>query len=753
MGISDLPANDATQPATSGRRLLLLATFTVAIFVSAALLFMVQPMFTKMVLPRLGGAPSVWSVAIVFFQGALLAGYAYAHWLTRYAPGRASVVIHVVVTIGAVFALPLSIAAGWARPPESGEALWLMGLFTASIGLPFFALAANSPLLQAWFARTDHPAANDPYFLYGASNIGSFLALVSYPSVIEPFVGLKDQANLWSLGFGLLIALLAACGALLWRSPDKTAQRAAADAADPPPTWRDAAFWVALAAVPSGLLVAVTAHISTDVAAVPLLWVLPLALYLLTFVIVFARRPIIPHRLVVAVQPLFIIGLVAVLIFDPLKTIIGLVAVHLAVFFVNALMCHGELARTRPPPQHLTAFYLWMATGGVVGGIGAGLIAPYIFNWVAEYPILLALAALCRPGLALPSDRRWRFLLFGGLAAAALVLIVTSLYPIVLGETLFNWTVAVLLVASALFWRAPLPFAAMVAFILLANHNIVEQAGAMSVRSFFGVTKVSETPDGQFRLLQHGTTLHGGQRIREFNGDAPADPPELLMYYWDGSAISQAFDAVRARVAGPIRYAVVGLGAGSLACRAEPGDTVHFYEIDPAMISIARDPYLFSFLWLCRPVATITLGDARLTLADAPDGTYDLIVVDAFSSDAIPIHLLTREAMAMYKAKLRPHGMLVMHISNRHLELASVVAGIAAANGMITYIDDSADIDEAANPYKYSGTVAAVARSEEDFGTLALARDWQLKTPDPAQWVWTDDYSNIVGAVIRKLNE
>jgi hypothetical protein len=751
MGISDLPANDAMQRTTSGRYLLLLATFTAAIFVSAALLFMVQPMFTKMVLPRLGGAPSVWSVAIVFFQGALLAGYAYAHWLTRYAPGRASVVIHLVVMIAAVFALPLSIAAGWARPPESGETLWLMSLFAASIGLPFFALAANSPLLQAWFARTDHPAAKDPYFLYAASNIGSFLALVSYPSVIEPFVGLKDQASFWSLGFGLLIALLVACGVLLWRSPDQTAQVAAEGAALP--TWRDAAFWVALAAVPSGLLVAVTAHISTDVAAVPLLWVLPLALYLLTFVIVFARRPIIPHWLVVAVQPVFIIGLVAVLIFDPLKTILGLVGVHLVVFFVNALMCHGELARTRPAPQYLTGFYLWMATGGVVGGIAAGLIAPHIFDWVAEYPILLALAVLCRPGLALPRERPWRYLLFGGLAALALVLMVSALYPVVLGETLFNWTVGILLVVSALFWRAPLPFAAMVAFILLANHNIVEQAGAMSVRSFFGVTKVSETPDGQFRLLQHGTTLHGGQRIREFNGDVPAEPPELLMYYWDGSAISQAFDAVRARVNGPIRFAVIGLGAGSLACRAEPGDTVHFYEIDPAMIRIARDPYLFSFLWLCRPVATITLGDARLTLAEAPDGAYDLIVVDAFSSDAIPIHLLTREAMAMYKAKLRPHGMVVMHISNRHLELASVVAGIAAANGLITRIDDSADIDEAANPYKYSGTVAAIARSEEDFGLLAQSRDWELETPDPAQWVWTDDYSNIVGAVIRKLNE
>jgi hypothetical protein len=658
-----------------------------------------------------------------------------------------------VVTIAAVFALPLSIAAGWARPPESGETLWLMGLFAASIGLPFFALAANSPLLQAWFARTDHPAAKDPYFLYAASNIGSFLALVSYPSVIEPFVGLRDQASFWSLGFGLLIALLVACGVLLWRSPDQTVQATAEGTADAPPTWRDAAFWVALAAVPAGLLVAVTVHISTDVGAVPLLWVLPLALYLLTFVIVFARRPLIPHWLVVAVQPVFILGLVAVLIFDPLKTIVGLIAVHLVVFFVNALMCHGELARTRPAPRYLTGFYLWMATGGVVGGIGAGLIAPHVFDWVAEYPILLALAVLCRPGLALPRARPWRYLLYGGLATAALVLIITALYPVVLAETVFNWTVGTLLVASALFWRAPLPFAAMVAFILLANHNIVEQAGSMSVRSFFGVTKVTETPDGQFRLLQHGTTLHGGQRIREFNGDAPADPPELLMYYWDGSAISQTFDAVRARVNGPIRFAVIGLGAGSLACRAEPGDTVHFYEIDPAMIRIARDPYLFSFLWLCRPVPTITLGDARLTLAEAPDGAYDLIVVDAFSSDAIPIHLLTREAMAMYKAKLTPHGMVVMHISNRHLELASVVAGIATANGLITYIDDSADIDEAANPYKYSGTVAAIARSEEDFGLLAHSRDWELKTADPAQWVWTDDYSNIVGAVIRKLNE
>src|SRR5262244_3430823 len=750
MGIADQPASEPTQGATS-RRAMLLATFTAAITLSAALLFMVQPMFTKMVLPRFGGAPSVWSVAIVYFQTALLAGYAYAHVLTRYAGPRASVVIHLAVMIAAALALPLSIPTGWDRPPEAAQALWLMGLFTASIGLPFFALAANSPLLQAWFARTDHPAAKDPYFLYAASNVGSFLALVSYPIVIEPFVRLGDQAWWWSIGFCFLIALLAGCGALRWRAPDEDARAGAADA---PPTWKDAGFWVARAAVPAGLLVAVTAHISTDVAAVPLLWVLPLALYLLTFVIVFARQPIIPHWLVVAVQPLFIIALVAVIIFDPVKTIVGILAVHLAVFFVNALMCHGELARTRPAPRYLTAFYLWISAGGMIGGIGAGLIAPYVFNWVAEYPILIALAVLCRPGLALPGQRLQRYFLFGGLAAAVLVLIVCALYPVVLSETAFNWTVAILLAASALFWRAPLPFAATIAFILLAYHSIVEQSGTTSVRSFFGVAKITETADGQFRPLQHGTTLHGGQRIRQADGrPAAIDPPELLLYYWDGSAISETFAAVRAHLDRPIRFAVIGLGAGSLACRAAPDDTVHYYEIDTAVIRIARDPYLFSFLWVCRPDVPIILGDARLTLAEAPDGAYDLIIVDAFSSDAIPIHLLTREAMAIYLKKLSPHGMVVMHVSNRHLELASVVAGIAAANGLITRVSDSSDLDEAANPYKFVATVAAVARSEEDFGALAQARDWVLKAPDPGQWVWTDDYCNIVGAVLRKLNE
>jgi SAM-dependent methyltransferase len=316
-------------------------------------------------------------------------------------------------------------------------------------------------------------------------------------------------------------------------------------------------------------------------------------------------------------------------------------------------------------------------------------------------------------------------------------------------ETNFHRIVFGLLLACVLFWRVPLAFAATVAFVLIGAHVAFEQSGSQSVRSFFGIFKVVESSDGRFRVLQHGTTMHGAQRIRDEQGQPVTGRPEPLLYYFDGSAIAQAFDAARARAApGPVSYAVVGLGAGTLACFARPQDSVTYYEIDPAAIRIARDPALFNFVSECRPDVPVVLGDARLTLEEAPDASYDLIVVDAFSSDAIPIHLLTREAMAVYLKKLKPNGMVVLHVSNRHLELASVVAGIAAANGAITRVSDGADPGE---PYKYGGTVAAVARRDDDFGQLAELPEWVLRAPDPKQWVWTDDYSDIIGAVLRQL--
>jgi hypothetical protein len=735
----------------------LLVVFTASIFLSAALLFAVQPMFTKMVLPRLGGAPAVWSVAMVFFQAALLAGYCYAHLLTKYAPGRRSVMIHVGLMVVACFWLPLSIASGWNRPENTNEAFWLLGLFAVSIGPPFFALAANAPLLQAWFARTDHPSANDPYFLYAASNIGSFLALLSYPILIEPFITLSTQTWLWAAGFIILILLIAACGYLLWHSPDQaptavpaTATKGSAAAEAAPPAWSDIARWVFLAAVPSGLLVAVTAHISTDVAAVPLLWVIPLALYLLTFVVVFSRQPVIPHWLVVEVQPVFVLALVATIVYEPIRQIVGVMAVHLVVFFVLTLMCHGELASRRPPARYLTSFYMWMSFGGMIGGIASALAAPHVFNWIAEYPILITLAVLCRPGLEWPK-KPWQYLLmFGSVIVAVIGLFLFRQFEQEIDLQTYYALLGGLLILTVLFWRFPVPFAAIVAFVLMAHHYVQEGGSTLTWRSFFGVLKVNETGNGQFRTLSHGTTLHGGQRIRDKQGKPVTGRPQPTMYYYDGSAIAQGMDAARAVKGGPISYAVIGLGTGSLICRSQDGDRAAYYEIDHLMVTLARDTGLFTFLKECGQDVPIIMGDARLTLADAKDGSYDLIVVDAFTSDAIPIHLLTKEAMAIYKRKLSPNGIVLIHISNRHLELGSVVTGIAAANDMVTRISESGDVVEDDTDYKFLGTVTISARKDEDFGPLAKSQYWELQKPNPRQQVWSDDYSNIVGALIRQ---
>ncbi len=433
--------------------------------------------------------------------------------------------------------------------------------------------------------------------------------------------------------------------------------------------------------MPSGLLIAVTAHISTDVAAVPLLWVLPLALYLLTFVIVFQTRPLIPHRLVVDIQPIFVLAMAVVLIIAPIASTIGLIALHLIVFFVCTLMCHGELARRRPAPRHLTAYYMWISAGGTIGGIAAGLIAPHVFTWVAEYPLLIVLAVLCRPGLALPAIGTGQYPLFVALGATALFLISITAFDLNVDFTFFNVLVGALLGLTVRFWRAPLPFAAIIAFLFVSSHYFNAVVSPYSVRNFFGVLNVTDTSDGRFHVLWHGTTGQGTQRVRDDEGNPVSGRPEMIAEFFAGAGIAQTFDALHARVAGPIDYAVVGLGTGTLACQRRPGDTLTYYEIDPDIVRIARDPKLFTYITECAPDAPIVLGDARLRLADAPDGSYDLIFVDAFIGAAIPLHLLTREAMALYLRKLKPNGIVAMHVSNYNLELASVVAGIAGANG------------------------------------------------------------------------
>ena len=741
---------------------LLLPLFGVAIFVSAALLFFVQPMFAKMVLPRLGGTPAVWSVAMVFFQSALLAGYAYAHFLTTRLHGRQAVMIHLAIMAIAVLFLPLGIASGWTKPPASGEAIWLLGLFGVSIGIPFFALSANGPLLQAWFARTDHPAAKDPYFLYAASNVGSFLALLAYPFVVEPITRLQQQTWWWSAGFVLLILLIAGCGYLIWNTKDLKPAKAAKGEISEKPTWQQAAVWVVLAAIPSGLLIAVTNHISTDVAAVPFLWVVPLALYLLTFVIVFSRFAPQVQQVAVIVQPLFIAALIASQVFEGYDSIFMVLTIHILAFFATALVCHGELARLRPAPAYLTEFYMWMSTGGMIGGIAAALIAPQIFNWVAEYPILIVLALLCRPGWVWPhGNYAWIFWFAFALIAATVLapaagFKVPLLSALVPTETAYlKWAIAILLVLSILISFDSVKYAYIIAlcFLSIKVYENIDSRTRDQVRSFFGVHKVTDSYDGRFRVLLHGTTIHGAQRLLTNDFKPVTGKPELTTYYYKSAAIAQAVAQARANKKGPITYAVVGLGTGTLACHKQDKDAVTYYEIDPTTIEIATNPkrYGFTFLSQCAPDAKIVLGDARLTIADAPDGIFDFIAIDAFSSDAIPIHLMTREAVEIYKRKLAPRGVLVMHISNRHLELSSVVAGIAAANGMVVRVHNSSDGDTEVNDddYKFSGTVTAIVRKPEDFGDLNEKKQWNDQKVDPRQWVWTDDYSNILGSMIR----
>lgn len=745
------PIQEFFMPASASSNRLLLVTYVAAIFVSAALLFAVQPLFAKMVLPQLGGTPAVWSVAMVFFQAMLLAGYAYAHLLTRYLPGRLSVAVHIVVMVVATFALPLAIAAGWGRAPAHGEAFWLLGLFAASIGLPFFALSANGPLLQAWFARTGHPSAKDPYFLYAASNVGSFLALLAYPFAIEPFSRLGQQTGGWTIGFYILIALIALCGVWLLRSRNELPDIATDDAA--PPTWRDALIWIGLAAVPSALLIAITAHISTDVAAAPFLWVVPLALYLATFVIAFQSRPMLPHRFVLWLAPIAIILLVVSMALGSADQILILISINLVGFFVLALMCHGELARRRPPARYLTSFYLYLSLGGVIGGIFAGLIAQQIFSWVAEYPLLIIAAALCRPGLAWPRNKFYLAVWAVILAGMAAMLYAAYVWRYEFVEDSFNLWVAALLVLAFGLQRSVATFAGVITASLLFVLLFGADAGRRDfVRSFFGVHKVMESDAGQFRILKHGTIEHGAQRIRDDSGKPVTGRPVASTYYHDKSPMAEGLNAARLKRNGPINVAVVGLGTGTLACQMKPGDTLTYYEIDPAVVRIAKDRNRFTFLTDCAPDAKIVIGDARLTLADTPDGSYDIIIVDAFSSDAIPTHLMTKEAMAIYARKIKPDGIILMHISNKHMTLGPVIAGIAEANGLVSRANDSDEGYDEDN-HMFGSNVVAVSRTDEDLGILAKSKGWEPNEADEGEWVWTDDYSNVIGAIIRKLKE
>lgn len=723
--------------------------YGLTLFVSALLLFSIQPMFARMVLPKLGGAPAVWSVAMVFFQTVLLAGYAYAHVLNHLLRSRWGAMLHLALVGLAAMALPIAVAPGWSAPPQDGTALWLFGLFAISIGLPFFVLSATAPLLQSWFAASGHRQAANPYVLYAASNLGSFAALFAYPVVVEPFLTLKTQTAIWSLGFGLFAVLLAVASLFTSGAAPVVAQ------APPPDEVRASAMervrWIALAAVPSGLVIAVTAYLTTDIAAAPFLWVLPLAIYLLTFVAVFRDRPWIAHADVVRLVPFAVAPLAVSLIGGDKVFWVTMIALNLAAFVLLTLMCHGELYRRRPSPQRLTEFYLCTSFGGVIGGAFAGLLAPQIFNGNYEYPILVALAVLCMPGFFAGGVRKTVTELSPWLLPSAILALVWSVARLSLPAPLelpFHLVLA-LLAAAMLFQRQHLArfFALVVLSFVITGLWRPGIAPIETVRSFFGVHRVAEVSEGRARLLYHGTTIHGAQRLRNDDGTPVSGPPGPLTYYYPEGPLADAIGAARAAHGALRRVAVVGLGTGSLACHRKAAENWTFFEIDPEVIRIARDPRLFTFLSSCAADAPVVAGDARLTLEASP-GQYDLIVLDAFSSDSIPVHLLTREALAGYLAKLTPRGVIVAHISNRHLDLASVVANVAGSQGMISFLREDDRAGDFMKTFASNARVVAMARTSGDLGSVA--EKWTPLQADPASAVWTDDYSNILGVMLRR---
>ncbi|MCC6889937.1 MAG: fused MFS/spermidine synthase [Hyphomicrobiales bacterium] len=717
--------------------------FALTVFLSAMLLFAVQPMFSKMVLPLLGGAPTVWSVAMVSFQAALLVGYLYAHLLVRWVSLERGALVHLGVLACAAVALPIAVAPGFATPPSAGVALWLVGLFVVSIGLPFAALSASAPLLQSWFAASGLPRSENPYILYAASNLGSFAALLSYPVVIEPWLPLQAQSSAWSIGFAAIALLFAMASLFVVGKSSPSAK----SIANPPVAWADRLTWVALSAVPAGLVIAVTSYLTTDIAAAPFLWVIPLALYLLSFVGVFRERPWVDPAKVAMAVPFVVAPLAIGVLGGERQYWAAMIAINLVAFFLLATLCHGEVYRRRPAPARLTEFYLLVSLGGVIGGVLAALVAPAIFARVYEYPVLIVAALIVLPGV-FSSDRR---ALVADVAPPLLLAIVAVFAKVGLdirlpaaAELPFQALLVGLVALMLLQRRRVTRFVALVglAFVLTA----LWQPGFRPVetsRSFFGVHQVVDSADGSHRILYHGTTIHGAQRLR----DADASRPEPLTYYAWGGPISEAITAARAIKGSLGNVAAVGLGSGSLACHRREGESWTFFEIDPEVVRIAGNPRLFTFLSSCAPDARIVLGDARLTLA-AETRRFDLIIVDAFSSDAIPVHLMTRQAVAAYRARLSAEGVLIMHISNRHMELASVVAAVGAAEGLVTYVGQDERSPALLTDFKSNALVAALARSPAHLGNLVHSRRWGEVRSRVAPW--TDDYSDLVGAILRK---
>ena len=756
------PARQAPGPRGDGvRRTAVVWLFSVTLFVGAALVFLIQPMFAKFILPLFGSTPAVWNSSMVFFQTALLAAYLYAHASTRRLGVRRQSALHVGLLALPLLVLPIAVPEGFVPTADSNPLPQLLGLLVVAVGLPFFVVATTAPLLQRWLAGTDHPAAADPYFLYRASNLGSVVGLLAYPLALEPGLRLAEQGGLWSAGYGLLAVLVLACAVVVWRWPAAEADQVSAPpSADPVPglaagTERPGTTslravtsparrvrWVGLAFVPSSLMLGLTTYLTTDIAPIPLFWAIPLSLYLLSFIVTFSpgSRALALHRGMVLTLPWMAVVLLSLLLFevrDPLWLVMPL---HLGGLFVAAMVCHGELARDRPVATSLTGFYLLVALGGALGGVGTAIVAPAVFDSLLEYPLAIVLACLClprRPGRIPPGPYTRRLdlalpLALGATAALLLVLVGLGgdLLSVGDGETreaARGFALGLVVGIALNFTRRPLRFGLAIGAIAVAGMLPI---GALDTtlfqeRSFFGVLRVTASQEGDVHELISGTTVHGEQRR------TPGEALEPLTYYERDGPVGQLMLNLDPAVTE--RAAIVGLGTGTMACYASPGERWTFYEIDPTVERIARDPRLFTFLRDCPGRFDVVLGDARLSLSRAAGPRYGLFVLDAFSSDAIPTHLLTREALALYRSKLRERGVLAFHISNNYLDLEPVLGNLASDGGLVCVAQQGS-----------TSHWVAMAQRRSDLGAAGVDARWRdcRRAPDSA--VWTDDFSNLV---------
>lgn len=724
--------------------------FAGTLFVSALLMFALQPMFGKLLLPLLGGTPAVWNTCMVFYQTLLFGGYLYAHWLSHNVEGQRQIQIHTALLVFSLFALPVALPSDPTPPTEGNPTLWLIWTLFLAIGLPFFVVSTTAPLLQKWFSHLGHHSSDDPYYLYAASNAGSLLALLSYPFLIEPNIGLAEQRLFWSVGYGLLGALILFCALTLWRSWPEAAEEEQQESTEPEPAEALATsqqlHWLALALVPSSLLLGLTQYISTDIAAVPLLWILPLTLYLLSFILVFSKWADKIQPVMLAAQPAVLLVFIAYSFINPAVLPYWLdLVLHCLAFFLAVMVCHGELAKHRPHTRHLTRYYLVMSFAGMLGGLFNTFVAPFVFNAVYEYPIMIVAALLLRPGFF---QGRWLLQ-----AIFPITLLITGLSLYASSDNLFDYLDliggALILLAGLTYSvrHSPFGLGLLTAVILVFSIGLHSMASSTlyQERSFFGVLSVRETiiPDENKRPekvheIYHGTTKHGAERLIASHITTP------LTYYSRPGPIGQLFAEFDGENQN-WRIGAVGLGAGALACYSKPGQDWLFYEIDPLVVQVAQDKTWFHYLERCNPQAQMIVGDARLSLDKEADHSFDLLIMDAFSSDAVPTHLLTREAIELYFSKLKDGGLLAFHITNRHLALKNVLADHA----------DHLHLAGLLQEFKTDGSLPLVVNTDwvvlskqpQRLQALQQSRlgHWQKLPLTFGLQPWTDDFTHIIG--------